>query len=252
MSREADVYLIRYLLLMGLIFSKLTFATTFQKVSLAKMIEEADSAAEVVLKDKKSFMTKMGVIQTEYTFKVNENFNINTFDLDGEDLKFILIGGTYGGVTSFIDGAPEFQVGEKAFVLLKKIEAKIYLSNFTLGKFKVINREGETFYSSVVFPDDPELGNIKKEVMIDLMKQKFKTTFANPIDNPKDKNKDKIVERGSVPKKDELRKPAQDSGVTEGSEAEAAKGQNAMWFFFFLMFGAASFIWWQLRKGVRH
>lgn len=236
----------RYLSFLVVFLISTAFATTFQKASLVQIINQADSAAEVELKSKKTFMNKMGIIQTEYSFSLLENYNVSESDLEMDLLKITMVGGTYEGVTSFIEGAPDFQVGERSFLLFKKIESKIYLSNFTLGKFKIQTSNGETYYSSVVFPEDSELGKIKKEKMIELVRQKFNitlklhdtkkvsTTFSHVKNSPLE----------ILPT--DYRKPAQ-----EISEPDVSLGLSAMWIYFFLVLGVGGGIWWQLCKGAR-
>lgn len=158
-------------------------ATTFRKIPLAQMIEESSSAAEVKLIQKRSYMNKIGMIFTEHTFQVLEPHNLHQ-DVDGEVLKLDMTGGTVNGVTSYIDGAPEFAIGEKSFLLLKKIENKLYLSNFTLGKYKVLEEDGITYYQSSVFPSDPDMGKVSKERMVELVRTRFGITSLNPNNNP--------------------------------------------------------------------
>lgn len=239
----------RYLSFLIVFYSSIAFATTFQKASLVQIINQADSAAEVELKSKKTFMNKMGIIQTEYSFLVLENYNVNESDLELDLLKITMVGGSYEGVTSFIEGAPEFKIGEKSFLLLKKIESKIYLSNFTLGKFKIETSNGEIYYSSVVFPEDAELGKIKKEKMIELVKQKFNITLKSH----ETKKANKTYTHYTPVKSSSLeiaptdyRKPAQ-----EISEPDVSLGLSAMWIYFFLVLGLGGGIWWQLCKGAR-
>ena len=209
------------------------------------MVEQADSAVEVVLKDKKTFMTKTGIIQTEYTFTILENYNLSYSVLDGEDLKITMIGGTFEGVTSYIDGAPEFKLQEKSFLLLKKIESKLYLSNFSLGKFNIQLKDGEVFYSSSVFPNDEALGKIKKEYMIELIRKKFKSTSQRSIQQ-------NAVVSNTFKNKFDIRKPAQEILSEQSIEEDASRGTGSMWFFFFLMLFSSIFIWWQLKKGVNN
>jgi hypothetical protein len=83
-----------------------------------------------------------------------------------------------------IDGAPQFAPEEKSFLLLKKVESRIYLSNFTLGKFKIQQYEGKTYYVSEVFPMDPNIGRISKDKMVDLMKTKWKMTSTEELAVP--------------------------------------------------------------------
>lgn len=221
-------------------------ATTFRVMPLEKLIEESSSGAEVELKSKKIFKNKAGMIMTDFSFKVTEGFNIDESDLNGEVLTLTMSGGSLDGVTSYIDGAPEFAIGEKSFLLLKKIGSKNYLSNFTMGKYKIEESDGQTFYVSTVFPYDSDLGRVKKDRMVDLMRMKFKVVRAPEPDSLSpvglkilDK---KIVTGGSVY---EARKPAQ---VNEDD-----KNQDvcvAMWAFLALFSVSGITIWWKLKKGV--
>lgn len=137
------------------------------------MVEESSAAAEVKLISKRTYMNKMGLIFTEHAFQILEGYNLEG-DTENDILKIELTGGTINGVTSYVDGAPEFSIGEKSFLLLKKLENKMYISNFTLGKYRIVQDGDKTVYVSTVFPNDPEMGNVSKEKMIELIKEKFK------------------------------------------------------------------------------
>jgi hypothetical protein len=160
-------------------------ATTFRKLPLGMQVEESTAAAEVKLVSKRTYMNKIGLIFTEHMFQVVEGYNLEG-DAINDVLKLELTGGTINGVTSFVDGAPEFSIGEKSFLLLKKIENKLYISNFTLGKYKVVEEGDRTFYVSSVYPTDPELGKVSKERMIELIKKNYKISETTvPMKNDK-------------------------------------------------------------------
>lgn len=237
-----------YIAVLALTLSGLkVHATTFQAMPLAKLVDESSGAAEVELKEKRSFMNKMGMILTEYTFNVGESYNIDNGDLDGEFLKITMMGGTVNGVTSFIDGAPDFELGEKSFLLLKKIESQMYISNFTLGKYKILEEEGNVFYVSTVFPNDTEIGKVKKNKMIDMIKLKFKTVRVPEEDSRLVPNRD-LKAKGffKKPAEFEKRAPAQE----EDKPRSGPDGLIAMWAFFALLMTTGFTIWWKLRKGV--
>lgn len=158
----------------------LCWATMFIPLPFDKQVEEASSAVEAKLASTKVFKNDSGLTMTEYTFEVFESYNFSDEDLVNQKLVLTMPGGTFNGITSMIDGAPQFRENEKSFLLLKKIDSKIYLSNFTLGKYKIQNYLGKTFYLSEVFPLDPKLGRISKEKMIDLMKSKWKISLMIP------------------------------------------------------------------------
>lgn len=231
-------------LIFTMVFSYTSLATTFQTMPLSQLVEEASSAAEVELKSKKTYKNNFGMIMTDFTFLVIENFYLSEREMDGELVTITMSGGTLDGITSYIDSAPEFFIGERSFLLLKKIESKIYLSNFTMGKYKIEEIDGQTFYISTVFPNDSDLGKVKKERMIDLMNLKFKMIKSSGPESLKLKkitmNK---IEASKFPKFEE-RKPAQEN---------SDKNQEfcvAMWGFLALFSASGIIIWWKLRKGV--
>ncbi len=222
-------------------------ATTFQVMPLEQLVAESNAASEAELKEKKSFMTPMGLIQTTYKFIVHESYNLSDSDLDGELLSITMTGGTVGNLTSYIDGAPEFSVGEKSFLLLKKQDGKMYLSNFTMGKYKILDHDGQKYYVSTVFPADRDLGRVKKERMIEIIKDKFKlstsdkTTFRTPVPQVHTVVNDK-TENVSTSNK---RAVAQ----IENAEPESQKGFWALMIYLAIFIFSSMFLWWKLGKG---
>lgn len=233
-----------FLMIISMMIAFKSFATTFQVMPLEQLIEESSSGAEVELKSKKTYKNNFGMIMTDFSFKVIEGFNLNDSDMDGDVVTITMSGGTLNGVTAFIDSAPEFAVGEKSFLLLKKIESKFYLSNFTMGKYKIEEVDGQTYYVSTVFPFDTDLGRVKKDRMVDLMKLKFKVSRAPEPDSFKPATLS--IER-PVPAhmaRFEERKPAQENNDMEQEFC------LAMWGFFALFSLSGLMIWWKLKKGV--
>lgn len=234
-----------FLMMISMLISFKLLATTFQIIPLEQLVEESSSGAEVELKSKKTYKNNFGMIMTDFSFKVTEGFNLSDNDMNGDVVTMTMAGGTLNGVTSYIDSAPEFTVGEKSFLLLKKIESKFYLSNFTMGKYKIEEVDGQVYYVSTLFPNDADLGRVKKERMIDLMKLKFKTTRAPEPDSfrPTTLPLDKPVMAHNVTRFEE-RKPAQ---VSDDKNQESCL---AMWGFLALFSASGLIIWWKLKKGV--
>lgn len=233
-----------FLLILTMMISFKSLATTFQVIPLEQLIEESSSGAEVELKSKKTYKNSFGMIVTDFSFKVTEGFNLSDSEMDGGIVTITMAGGTLDGVTSYIDSAPEFTSGEKSFLLLKKIESKFYLSNFTMGKYKVEEVDGQIYYVSTVFPYDADLGRVKKDRMIDLMKLKFKITRAPEPNSfrPKPISIEKLIPAHMA--RLEERRPAQ---VKDDKEQESCV---AMWGFFILFSASGLVIWWKLKKGV--
>lgn len=180
---------IKFLLIFFLLI-QVALATTFIPLPLDKQVESAGMGAEVVLLNMQGFKHPAGYVATEYRFKVIEPTNLDPNELEDGKLVLSLPGGNFDGVTTVVDGSPKFNPGERIFLLLKKIEGKIYLSNFTLGKFNIQKIDGEEYYVNEVFPNMPNVGRIKKSTMKKLMNEKWNLVSLK-IDSskPNDKNK---------------------------------------------------------------
>ncbi len=233
------------IIMFSFIFSLKSFATMFQVIPLEQLIEESSCGAEVELKSIKTYKNKYDTIMTDFSFNVLEGFNLSDGDMDDNIITVSMAGGTIDGITSFIDSAPEFDVGEKSFLLLKKIESRFYLSNFTMGKYKIEVVEDQVYYISTVFPYDKDLGRVKKERMIDLMKMKFKMT-STPKPHSFKLSQTVNEQSASMTRlKFDERKPAQEKNT---------KNQDfygVIWGFLALSFVSGVIIWWKLKKGVK-
>lgn len=159
------------------IFTVVANATQFVQLPIEKQIDEADFAVEATLRSSKVYKNLSGAITTDFFFVVNESFGFP----DGE-LHLEIPIGTFEGVTTMIEGAPSFLENEKVFLLLKKVEGKIYLSNFTMGEYRIVNIYGQAFYRSEVFSLDPRIGMISKDKMKMLMQEKWHYTSNAPVD----------------------------------------------------------------------
>ena len=221
------------------------FATMFIPLPFDKQVEEATSAVEVKLESSKVFKNSSGMIMTEYSFLVLESYNLSVDDTKNHQLKLSMPGGTYDGITSMIDGAPQFNKDERSFLLLKKIDSKVYLSNFSLGKFKIQDLDGKPYYISEVFPMDPNIGKISKEKMIELMKEKWKISLIDQKVIPRIKALTSMRENRPMLKNltDLDRGPAQEDSIDNKGIPLFFWGAIILFAFFFtfIFFKLASF-----------
>lgn len=232
------------------VIQNVCFSTMFSPLPFDKQVEEANSAVEVKLENTKVFKNASGLIMTEYSFDVLESYNLSDDDLDNQKLKISMPGGTFNGITSMIDGAPQFNKDERSFLLLKKIDSKVYLSNFTLGKFKIQDYEGKTYYVSEVFPMDPKVGRISKEKMIELMKNKWKISLMIPKVTPvRATASSSVAEIRPIIKSvhDLEREPAQEESISNEGTPIFFWSAIALFVFFFTL------IFFKLGKsGIQH
>ena len=143
-------------------------ATQFVPLSIEAQVKDADLAVEATLEKQKFYKNLNGSITGEYTFVVHEGFGFS-----GNEIKLDLPGGTLDGVTTLIEGAPVFKEKINYFLLLKKIESKMYLSNYTMGEYQVVTIDNKEFYRSLAFSHDPQIGMIAKEKMKILLASKL-------------------------------------------------------------------------------
>lgn len=159
-------------------------ATTFIPTSLENLLEQSTAMAEVLLASKQSFQNEMGIIQTVHNFEVLESLGLDEEMAQSKFIAVTMIGGSFNGLTSYIDGAPEFEVGEKSLLLLKRIEGRLYLSNFSMGKYLIKERDGQKYYESTVFPKDKDIGVVKKQKMLEIFKS-IKSIVRMPVSDEK-------------------------------------------------------------------
>jgi len=138
--------------MIALLFSSSLLATMYLPTSINKQIDEASSGAEVVFSSSKVFKNNYGSVVTEYRFDVLEAYNLKPDELQNGQLVMTLPVGTYQGVTTSNEGAPDFKEHQRVFLLLKKNQGKIYLSNFSMGMYQIEQVGNQTKYVSVVFP----------------------------------------------------------------------------------------------------
>lgn len=230
-------------------------ATLFKKIPLESLIEDSTSAAEVVLESRKSYIDKDKHVVTNYIFRVLESYNLDSKHVDqNKFLKLSLPGGVVGRLATKVESAPVFHSGVPVFVLLKEIDSKLYISNYSLGKFEIVSLKGKTIYRSSVFPNDEKLGNITKEQMIDLISKKFKSnkhvvTRGTNVSNrtpSSEYKKTKMFRRDS---ENVRRSPAFENGNYNGSEYEKSNkdGLYSFWVFVFFFSLCAGLVWKKLK-----
>lgn len=162
-----------------------SYATVYAQPSLDSLIKDTDSLAEVVLIRKEPFKSNLGMIHTKYIFEVIESYNLEDKLNSTNLIEVEMIGGSLNGYTTIIDGAPTFEHGEKALILLKFINEKTYISNLSLGKFHIIQDSGKTFYKSSIVPSHHEIGMIEKTKMLESFNMKVRDQIKVKLDETK-------------------------------------------------------------------
>ena len=153
----------KYLLLIFL-FSLSSYATLFRPVSFEEQQKEADG-----------FITGK-VKSIEYL--EGREFKILTKVRIGESDIFIP-GGKYKNTIVKVHGAPEFHIGSRVGVFVKKNQDRLWLMNLSLGTFDEIEVNDKYFYRNRAYPEQMEVSKRKIESV---------QTFSE-----KDKKKERVI-----------------------------------------------------------
>lgn len=164
-----------------LILSLSVGSTTFIPVSIEKQIESSSSAAIVELTGSKTYKNQENRITTEYVFKIINYFGSTENFENKTELRFSLPGGSLNGVRTVVADAPEFKKNVPVFVLLKEVDSKIFLSNFTMGKFNLVNIQGEEYFVNDVYPKMENVGRVKKSKMMKLVQSAWGSRIVDQV-----------------------------------------------------------------------
>jgi len=146
-----------------LIFSQISWSTSFAIQSIDKQLGEADGVIIGHYLKKKSVQLENGSIATQMIFKVQKEWGLNS-DLFGVDEIIIHYpGGKLGDKHVYVQGIPEFISGERVALLAKSVQNRFWGLNLGLGSYKIINYHSGPMLVNSLFPQDERIGQIKME-----------------------------------------------------------------------------------------
>lgn len=149
------------ILLLVLTVHSMAEATTFMKASVETQLKEADSVFIGHYLEQKSIRTEDGQIATQMVFKLSKEYGLNSDVFGLEEIFVHYPGGSLEGENVLVDGVPTFSSGEKVVIMARNIDNRLWGLNLALGSFKLINYGKETLLVNQVFPQDPQVSQIK-------------------------------------------------------------------------------------------
>lgn len=162
------------------LFSTSAIATSFAPVTIKKQISEANGIIVGEAISVNSERELDGRIYTRVFIKADKWLGAN---VENDHIEVYYPGGKVGDEVYKIMGAPEFIVGEKVVLLTKKKQDKNYVLNLGLGKFSIKNLGRTQLMVNQIFPNLPEVGQMKLdnffELAQDLKGKKFSERFKN-------------------------------------------------------------------------
>ncbi len=161
------------IVLLGL-FPISTLATSFVLASIDDQISQSDGIIRGTFQGESYKKNPYGEVVTEAYFKVTEQIGIaNNRLLNPHFFRVLIPGGRWQGIVYDIRGTPKFKKGEKVVLLLKHHSFGFSLTNLSMSKFRIENRDGVNYLISDVFPNRPNVGIIEWKNFENAVKRNF-------------------------------------------------------------------------------
>lgn len=138
-----------------LFFSTKVWATIFVPQPIAGQVNEASLVIQGQFLHQSSYMLGKQIV-TESTFEVSKALQGES----GEQIKVLFPGGQVGDRVQTIDGVPVFKKNEEVVLLLKSSPQGYWVHNLALGKYLVLEKDGQKFLHSEIFATDKNLNRI--------------------------------------------------------------------------------------------
>jgi hypothetical protein len=211
------------------LFSFSLGATTFQLQDVKQQLKAADGVMMGNFLKSKGVVLENGSIATQMIFKMNREYGLQS-DLFGMDEVIVHYpGGRVGDRFTQVDGVPQFVSGEKVALMIKNVNNRYWGLNLGMGTYKVINYGKEVMLINSLFPDNPQIGQIRLdefEKSIKFIKGTgLKTVYMN--DYPSEVDKDQRRMPASLVEEGKKRSIASKSEQVENEGADV--GLQTYW-----------------------
>ena len=111
-----------------------------------------------------------GIVFTEHSLELISTAGINP---QKKRYEFLTVGGVWQGIRHEIPGAPRFEEDEEIVLLLKNGSMGHIIHNSSLGKYSVVNRDGQKILVNDVAPDDNRLSNFSFDQFNGYVRERF-------------------------------------------------------------------------------
>lgn len=139
------------ILLVILLFSISSYATTVQRLGLEDLVKKANTIVVGRVTNSRTYWTSnKKLIFTSYTIQVDESIK----GQPGRNLEVTTIGGKIDGVELHVAGMPAFKNGENAVVFVEQNAGYQTVLGLSQGKFTVTNGEVANSVGDLSFPDE--------------------------------------------------------------------------------------------------
>ena len=220
------------IILLGL-FSVPIFATSFIATPIDNQISHSDGVIVGTFEGQSYKKNQHNEVVTEAYFKIIKQIGIaNNRLLNPYSFRVLIPGGRWQGSVYNISGTPKFKKGEKVVLLLKHHSFGFSLTNLSMSKFKIINKDRKTYLVSDVFSNHPNVGIIEWKNFEVAVKRHFGSKLISsqgrkPFINKK-KSRNKFYEN------DKTKENFISHGRKFASVPEEKKSNGILWFIIIL------------------
>lgn len=156
------------------LFSNPIKSTTYIPVDFYDQIKESDGVIHGIFKGQTSKKLQNDMIVTVNSFEILEATGIiQSSILNIKDFSVYTPGGIFQGINQKVDDFLSFSPSEEVVLLLKKTPDGYFIHNLGLGKYQVLELDGQRYLRSVVFPHHKNLNRISFESLNEFTRQIF-------------------------------------------------------------------------------
>lgn len=227
---------LKYILLFVFLSSSaMALGASFIFTPFEKQLRDSDAAILGTVRDSTIKKNPNGQVVTRYSLELSWAAGLNRDQgVHSKSFHINVPGGSWQGVKYQMSGAPEFAKGEEVFLLLKDSKFGHVVFNLSLGKYDVYKKSQNVFLKSSVFPEHPELGQMKLERIKELAEESFKMVSRYESD-------EKVINH-NLKRVDNVKSSGVSRGVASASSFQENEGSSSslFWPFIVLVFIATS------------
>jgi len=157
--------LVKSLLLFLFIFiSTQVGSTTFIVTPIEVHIEKASGIIHGQVLATTAKKLPDGKIVTQVSLSLLATSGIENGEIVSKNnFQVLTLGGSWNGVRRYVEGSPEFKVGEEVVLFVNKADFGFALSNLGLGKYVVKEVEKRKVLVNSILPENPLIGKLDFE-----------------------------------------------------------------------------------------
>ena len=221
------------IILSGL-FSIPVFATSFIATPIDNQIAHSDGIVVGTFERQSYKKNQHGEVVTEAHFKIIKQIGIaNNRLLNPYSFRVLIPGGRWQGTVYNVSGTPKFKKGEKVVLLLKHHSFGFSLTNLSMSKFKVVNKNKKIYLVSDIFSNHKNVGIIEWKNFEVAVKKHFGSELISSQDRGFLVRK-KIKDRNKFYKNSIVKRHLISRGRKLASVPKEKKDNGILWFIIIL------------------